>query len=107
VIQDQELFPARQPKRRRIALDDRLVGCRGPIDHHLRLGQQKRLGAIGFLPQRGSLVAGEGMEPGRTPAGSDQSNRGYDGEQDGAGCERQKNDFMLGKAAMRIKRDLM
>jgi hypothetical protein len=47
------------------------------------------------------------MEPGRTPAGSDQSNRGYDGEQDGAGCERQKNDFMLGKAAMRIKRDLM
>jgi hypothetical protein len=41
------------------------------------------------------------------PAGSDQDNRGYDGEQYGAGRQRQKNDFMLGKAAMSIKRDLM
>jgi hypothetical protein len=47
------------------------------------------------------------MEPGRTPVGSDQSNRGYDREHDGAGCERQKDDFMRGKAAMGIKRDLM
>jgi len=98
---------AGEPKRHRIALDAGFVGRRGPVDHHLRFGQQKRLGAIGFLPQRGDLLAGEGVEPGRTPAGSDQDNRGYDGEQYGTSRERQKNDFMLGKAAMGIKRDLM
>jgi hypothetical protein len=50
---------------------------------------------------------GEGLQPGGAPAGPDQNDRRYDREQYGAGCERQKADFVLSKAAMGIERQVL
>jgi hypothetical protein len=100
-------LPAGQSERCWIALNARRVGPRRPINHDLRFGQQKGLGAIGFLAQRGSLMAGERLQPGCASMGPDQDNRGYDGEQYGAGCERHKSDFVLRQAAVNAKHEVM
>jgi hypothetical protein len=52
-------------------------------------------------------MAGERLQPGCASMSPDQDNRGYDGEQYGAGCERHKSDFVLRQAAVNAKHEVM
>jgi hypothetical protein len=64
----------------RIAVDDRLVGAGRPIHHHLRLGQEQRVGAVESRPQNRDLVMRGRFQPRRPRPRPQQQDRGDDRE---------------------------
>ena len=64
-----------------IAFDGRLIGRRRPVHHHLRLGQQQRVGAVEFGAQRGDLVVRRSFQARRAGARAQQHDRGDHGKQ--------------------------
>ena len=91
----------------RIAFNGGLVGAGRPVDHHLRLGEQQRVGAIKFGPQACDLVARPGFQPRPARARANQQDRGDDGKQDDAANQSEECDLVPIDAAVRAEDEFL
>ena len=92
---------------RRIALDGRLVGCRRPVHHDLRLRQQQRIGAVEIAAQCGNLVVRGGFQPHQPTACAQQQDRRDHREQQKSGEQDDGRDLMTVYAARRALDELV